>query len=368
MIAEIGQAALCLAAAFAVLQLMAGLSRGELGDLAAPAAYAHGLLAVVALLALVTVFQSVDLSVEGVIAGDDRRLPGLTRLAAVWSQPAGVMLLTAVLVALAGVGVALGGAPPIVLARLGGVGAALAAALLGWAEPFRRAVPAPTTGQGLAAALQVPLLAAAVPLAAAGIAASIVALIVGGGARRRFAGGAAMLFALSATAHAYASWHDLGTLDGAALPAVAACAVLAVAGRPRRLAATLLATGALLMAGVLVAGATVAERHLALGETTTVAGHALRLTALAPVAGANWTGVEATLTLDRAVVHPEWREYVMPREAIGRAATVDGVAITPTGVAPGFVRLRLESRPYLAWLWLGAALVVAGSAVTAARR
>ena len=57
--------------------------------------------------------------------------------------------------------------------------------------------------------------------------------------------------------------------------------------------------------------------NLRLGESASVAGYTMKLVNVAPVAGANWTALEATLDVSRAgtpvtVLRPQARLYTSP--------------------------------------------------------
>ncbi len=106
-IAEFGLAALWLAAALAVLQLIAGgvaLSRrgDALGAVVRPVAIVQGVLALAAFAALVAVFISTDLSVKLVAANSHSAKPLLYKIAGAWGNHEGSMLLWVTIMGLAG--------------------------------------------------------------------------------------------------------------------------------------------------------------------------------------------------------------------------------------------------------------------------
>ena len=113
MIAEIGLAALWLAAALAVLQMAAGflaLRSGENGELALltrPAAVLQGGLVAVSFLALLWVFAITDLSVKLVAANSHTAKPLIFKLSGAWGNHEGSMLLWVMVMALAGALIAL---------------------------------------------------------------------------------------------------------------------------------------------------------------------------------------------------------------------------------------------------------------------
>ena len=108
MIAELGHAALWLAAALALLQLASGalaVRRAEGGaatGLARPAAILQGLLAAFAFAALLWVFAITDLSVKLVAANSHSMKPMIFKLSGAWGNHEGSMLLWVTVMALAG--------------------------------------------------------------------------------------------------------------------------------------------------------------------------------------------------------------------------------------------------------------------------
>src|SRR5687768_8553631 len=106
MIAEAGLAALWLAAALSLLQLLlsAGELRGVLPGPSAvrPVAIVHGVLVAAAMLALVLLFLRTDLSVLLVAANSHSAKPFIYKLAGAWGNHEGSMLLWVTVLALAG--------------------------------------------------------------------------------------------------------------------------------------------------------------------------------------------------------------------------------------------------------------------------
>ena len=165
MIAELGLAALWLAAALAVLQLLAGalaLTPGGAGlaNVVRPAAVVQGVLAALAFLALVTVFCQTDLSVKLVAMNSHSAKPFIYKLAGTWGNHEGSMLLWVTVMGLAGGFVALVERrlpERTMLATLAGqafVSLGFYAFLLIASNPFERLSPAPAEGQGLNPLLQ----------------------------------------------------------------------------------------------------------------------------------------------------------------------------------------------------------------------
>ncbi len=170
MIAELGLAALWLAAALAGLQLIAGAlsltQRGQgLAGIVRPVAIVQGLLAAVAFTALIVLFCQTDLSVKLIATNSHSAKPFLYKFAGTWGNHEGSMLLWVTVMGLAGGFVALVERrlpEPAMLATLAGqafVSLGFYAFLLLSSNPFER-LPVPAVeGQGLNPLLQDPGLA-----------------------------------------------------------------------------------------------------------------------------------------------------------------------------------------------------------------
>ncbi len=170
MIAEAGLAALWLAAALAALQLALaaiGLRRGEAPVLATvrPVALVQGGLVALAMLALILVFQTSDMSVKLVAENSHSAKPWIYKVAGAWGNHEGSMLLWVTILGLAGGAVAWFEktlAERTLIATLGAQ-AAIAlgfyAFLLFASNPFARLNPAAADGAGLNPLLQDPGLA-----------------------------------------------------------------------------------------------------------------------------------------------------------------------------------------------------------------
>ncbi len=170
MIAEFGLAALWLAAALALLQLIAGAvalrAPGEgLEALVRPVAVVQGVLALVAFGALIWAFVETDLSVKLVAANSHSAKPMLYKIAGAWGNHEGSMLLWVTVMGLAGGFVALVERrlpEPTMIATLAGqafVSLGFYVFLLFASNPFERLNPVPAEGQGLNPLLQDPGLA-----------------------------------------------------------------------------------------------------------------------------------------------------------------------------------------------------------------
>jgi len=165
MIAEIGLAALWLAAALAGLQLLAGslglTARGEgLAGIVRPVAVVQGALCAVAFLSLIVLFCETDLSVKLVAMNSHSAKPFIFKLAGTWGNHEGSMLLWVTVMGLAGGFVALVEKrlpEPTMLATLAGqafVSLGFYAFLLLSSNPFERMPVVPAEGQGLNPLLQ----------------------------------------------------------------------------------------------------------------------------------------------------------------------------------------------------------------------
>jgi cytochrome c-type biogenesis protein CcmF len=169
-IAEFGLAALWLAAALALLQLVAGaLSLSPKGEgfapLIRPVAVVQGALALIAFLALVAVFAETDLSVKLVVENSHSAKPMLYKIAGTWGNHEGSMLLWVTVMGLAGAFVAMVERrlpERTMLATLAGqafVSLGFYGFLLLASNPFERLSPVPEEGNGLNPLLQDPGLA-----------------------------------------------------------------------------------------------------------------------------------------------------------------------------------------------------------------
>ena len=169
MIAESGLAALWLAAALSLLQLLLGIGylRGITGGaaIARPIALAQGLLTLLSFSLLIALFLRTDLSVALVAANSHSAKPWLYKFAGAWGNHEGSMLLWVSVLAMAGAGMALFGkrlGERMLVATLGAqaaIGLGFYAFLLLASNPFARLDPAPPEGRGLNPLLQDPGLA-----------------------------------------------------------------------------------------------------------------------------------------------------------------------------------------------------------------
>jgi cytochrome c-type biogenesis protein CcmF len=165
MIAEAGLAALWLAAAMALLQLVGGLTllrggAGQLVPLIKPAAYVQGGLCAFAFFALMWLFYVTDLSVLLVASNSHIDKPMIFKLAGTWGNHEGSMLLWVAVLSVSGAAIAFfekridAKTLYATLAVQGFIALGFFAFLLFASNPFERLVPAPLEGAGLNPLLQ----------------------------------------------------------------------------------------------------------------------------------------------------------------------------------------------------------------------
>jgi cytochrome c-type biogenesis protein CcmF len=169
-IVEVGHYALILALAVAIVQAvvpLVGASRGDAGlmETARSAALVQFGFIAIAFGALVHAFVTSDFSVYVVAANSHSAKPLLYKIAGVWGNHEGSMVLWVLILALFGAAVAAFGnnLPPALRARVLAVQAMIGVAFLAFivftSNPFLRLQPAPTDGNGLNPILQDPGLA-----------------------------------------------------------------------------------------------------------------------------------------------------------------------------------------------------------------
>ena len=165
MIAELGLAALWLAAALAALQLLAGIlaltpGGARMASVVRPAAVVQGVLALVSFAALIYVFAVTDLSVKLVALNSHSMKPMIFKVAGAWGNHEGSMLLWVAVMGMAGGFLALVERrlpERTMLATLAGqafVSLGFYAFLLVASNPFERLSPVPADGNGLNPLLQ----------------------------------------------------------------------------------------------------------------------------------------------------------------------------------------------------------------------
>ena len=170
MIVEIGHIALIMALAVALVQAvvpMIGASRGDgrLMALASTAAGIQWLFIVIAFFALMNAYVTSDFSVFNVASNSHSAKPILYKIADVWGNHEGSLVLWVLILATFGGAIVLfgGNLPPSLRARVLSVQALIAVGFLSFSlftsNPFQRVSPAPLDGNGLNPLLQDPGLA-----------------------------------------------------------------------------------------------------------------------------------------------------------------------------------------------------------------
>ena len=165
MMAELGLAALWLAAAMALLQLAGGLAaftgKGRiLADVVRPAAVAQGALCLIAFGSLLYLFAATDLSVLLVASNSHIDKPMIFKIAGAWGNHEGSMLLWVTILALSGAAISLlekrldDGTLSATLMVQGLLALGFFAFLLFSSNPFERLLPAAQSGAGLNPLLQ----------------------------------------------------------------------------------------------------------------------------------------------------------------------------------------------------------------------
>jgi cytochrome c-type biogenesis protein CcmF len=105
------------------------------------------------------------------------------------------------------------------------------------------------------------------------------------------------------------------------------------------------------------------------GETVQVGPYEVRFDGVEPVAGPNWSAIEAKLTASRRggafVLRPQARMFTSPATETSEAAIatrLDGQLYTVLGKEDGGGRwqLRLWWKPFVTLIWLGGGLVALG--------
>jgi cytochrome c-type biogenesis protein CcmF len=170
LIVEFGHFALILALLVAAVQVVVPAAGASLKDdrmmrVAEPAAVSQLLLIAIAFFALMYAYVTSDFSVANVAENSHSTKPLIYKMAGVWGNHEGSMLLWVLILAIFGAAVALFGnnLPPTLKARVLSVQGAIALAFLLFSlltsNPFIRLDPAPPDGRGLNPILQDPALA-----------------------------------------------------------------------------------------------------------------------------------------------------------------------------------------------------------------
>jgi cytochrome c-type biogenesis protein CcmF len=114
---------------------------------------------------------------------------------------------------------------------------------------------------------------------------------------------------------------------------------------------------------------------LGIGDAATIAGYQFRLTALRDVQGPNYRGIEADVHVSRdgepvTVLRPQKRVYnsggnPMTEAGIQVGAARDLFAALGDNLGQGRWSVRLQYKPLIRYVWLGAILIALGGAVAA---
>jgi len=117
---------------------------------------------------------------------------------------------------------------------------------------------------------------------------------------------------------------------------------------------------------------------LGIGEAATIAGYDFKLSALREAHGPNYGGVEADVVVSHegrlvTVLHPQKRQYVsggnqMTEAGIAVGAARDLFAALGDDLGQGRWSLRLQYKPLIRYVWLGAILIALGGAIAALDR
>jgi cytochrome c-type biogenesis protein CcmF len=125
------------------------------------------------------------------------------------------------------------------------------------------------------------------------------------------------------------------------------------------------------LAGMAAESAFTKEKLVAarVGETIAVGPYRVRFAGLEPIAGPNWTAIEASLAASRGgrtfLLHPQSRMFSAPPTETSETAietVLDGQLYTVLGKSDGAGRwqLRLWWKPFVTLIWLGGFLVALG--------
>jgi cytochrome c-type biogenesis protein CcmF len=118
--------------------------------------------------------------------------------------------------------------------------------------------------------------------------------------------------------------------------------------------------------------------NLRIGEAASVAGYDMKLLDVRPVAGANWTALEATLAVNRdgqplTTLYPQARLYTTPmmdttEAAIHTRAGGDLYAVLGKPDGSGRWQLHVWWKPFVWWIWAGGLMMAAGGVLSMSSR
>jgi cytochrome c-type biogenesis protein CcmF len=114
---------------------------------------------------------------------------------------------------------------------------------------------------------------------------------------------------------------------------------------------------------------------LGVGDAATIAGYEFRFAALRDVRGPNYTGVEADIAVSHGgrpvtVLHPQKRLYnsggnAMTEAGIDAGLSRDLFAALGDDLGQGRWSVRLQYKPLIRFIWLGAIFIAIGGAIAA---
>jgi cytochrome c-type biogenesis protein CcmF len=122
------------------------------------------------------------------------------------------------------------------------------------------------------------------------------------------------------------------------------------------------------------------EVRMAPGESTTLAGHTFRFEGTREVRGPNYVAARAAIHVEHAgrpltVLHPEKRLYTVQQQQMTEAAIhtrlTRDLYVSLGDPLPGTEDawlVRIQHKPFIAWLWIGCLLMALGGALAAADR
>ena len=137
--------------------------------------------------------------------------------------------------------------------------------------------------------------------------------------------------------------------------------------------------------GLFTIGVTVAQSYkierdisMAAGDSYSMAGYAFHFAGTKNVSGPNWDGVEGEVSITRngrpvATLHPQKRVYRVQTNPMTQA----GIAVGPTrdlfvalgeDIGAGRWSMRLQYKPFIRFIWLGALTMALGGAISVTDR
>ncbi|MFN4019936.1 MAG: heme lyase CcmF/NrfE family subunit [Erythrobacter sp.] len=198
---------------------------------------------------------------------------------------------------------------------------------------------------------------------------------------------AAVLISAIALVSFFGSYSFLSLLGLGLAPALAVAAVLPLRGRNLRRVPV--ATWGMVLAhfgvavslfGMACEGAFTQERLAAVapGGTEQVGDFAVTLESVAPVAGPNWTAIEARLAVQQdggepVILRPQARNFWSPPQATSESALLTKwngqlYAVIGNQAEDGRWQIRLWWKPFVTFIWYGGILIALGGVLAIAGR